>query len=650
MYLKWKYASAVIVALMVATAFSVLVSADNEDDLTSTPSALEQWLAVRELQDVVVSHNERVSPTNYEGDMFNYEDGPSPMYNDDGSPPADPNHVPWGSDYVSYVNSYPPYNPGIGSSTIHTGAAGQTSVGSVHESYLGDQNGNGILEWLVYYNYKPAGEDGVDNDGDGCIDEKTYGNWDGQTGCDMIPDQITFYETGSYPDIGGDTGDLLVNVDWYSSPASIELYRPFVSPSFMTAGVRVLGVYPEIAGEFISYYGPEFYNQINANPEMDNDMNDWFVGSIDARGFPARPPINHACAAGIQGRRGVTFQRDDSWVVTSFELIEFFDFHDWNGDGDIFDRVAAYYAVDPVTGNCRENVVNGGVQGSYAKNSGYVLTTGYTIEWLDSRDWDKDGWRFEFVQLWHDIESTWRMKGAVYASHTFRAHPPKWGFGWWGLYNDNYQQQTFPLRFGGAYYRNLGQAEGYYHTYFFLTADEDGKRHTMLPRHYVGIGQPGGSPGGVCVQLFVREYNAEYAGINLIGGIADGNGDGDTEDTLEYAFCPDETGGGGNFVIEDTSKFAKGMYQDPIPFYAARYIWFSSGGMLQGHISLPGYYNELLIHDDANGNLILENFWYHTTYQFDLIDVRSNEGIIPKGADEGYTLPRDGHPSSTSIG
>ncbi|UCD91773.1 MAG: hypothetical protein JSV43_05905 [Methanobacteriota archaeon] len=648
--MKWKYAAVLAVALMMATAFSAIASAHNDEDITSTPNALEQWLAVKEFQNEAYAYIEEVSPTNYDGEMFAYEDGPFPMYDDNGRPPGSPLHLPWGGHYVSDINSLPPHNPGIGSSTIHSGAAGFVSVGAIHESYLGDQNGNGILEWLVYYNDKTLGTDGKDNDGDGCIDEKAYWQWDPSRGgpCDLIPDQITFYETGANPDIGGESGDLLVHVDWYSSPASIEIYRINVSPRFMTTKVRALGLYPEIAGDFIAFSGPEFYYQENANDDMDDDMYDLFVGSIDVRGFPGRQPVTHACAAGIHGRRGVTFQRDDGWVVTSFELIEFFDRHDWNGDGDIFDRVAAYYAIDPATGNCRENVVNGGVQGAYAKNSGYVLTTGYTLEWLDDRDWDKDGWKFEFVQLWHDIESTWRMKGEVYKSHTFRAHPPKWGFGWWGLYNDNYQSQTFPLRFGGAYYRNLGRSEGYYHTYFFLTADEDGNRHTMLPRHYVGIGQPGGSPGGVCIQMFVREYNAEYAGIKLIGGIADGNGDGDTEDTLEYIFCLDETGNG-DFIVEPTSKYAKGYYQDPIPFYAARYIWFSSGGALQGHVSLPGYYNELLIHDDSNGNLILEDFWYHTTYQFNLGPGGTSEEIAPREIDERYAWRLDQYPIATPI-
>lgn len=626
--MKWRVAVVLASFAMLATAFGAVASTDLDTETPSKMNALNSYLMAKSELDSQAMKGVVPSTMDVEG-AFTYVEGPYPRYHDDGSPPG-PDHMPWGSHYVSDVMYTPPHNPGGWNSMDATGGVGHFAVGATHESWIGDQNGDGEIQWVVGFSYRPWGEDGIDNDGDGCIDEKTYWQWDPARGvnCDMIPDQITYYETGGMADAGGDDGDLLINVDWYSNLQVSKLWRAFVSPRWMGYQIRGFLTYPQAAGEFFSYYAHESSNQVNANPEMDNDMNDMYVGNIDARGFPARAPVNRICAAGSQLYMGITFKREDGWVVTSFELNEYYDGHDWNGDGDAIDRVAAYYSVDPLGSNCRENVVNSGVVGVYPRNSGKIMSPGYTSESSDRRDWNFDGDTFDYVLLYHNISTTWAMKGKVYTSFTFTASVPAWGFGWTAVYSLYGQFQTFPLKFGVAFYKYEGAALGYYHTYFSLVSDEDGDWRTMLPQYHVGYGQPSATPNSVCIQIYAREIYLNYAGIKLMNNMADGNGDGDYKDTLNYVFCPDEFGGGGEYIVENTSKYAKGLYQYPIPFITLGYTYYSADGTdSNGLCILPFFYDENSLHDDADGNLVVEYSYYHVYYWIDIDNLAP--GFVP---------------------
>ncbi|UCD91843.1 MAG: hypothetical protein JSV43_06290 [Methanobacteriota archaeon] len=548
-------------------------------------------------------------------EAFTYADGPFPMIQDNGAPKGVSigfHELPWGDNYVSDIFYSSEHN--FPQPFAITAGAGDFLVGEIHENYIGDQNGNLIEEWLVFFYYLPWGKDGLDNDGDGCIDERAMlPPW---PPCDNIPDAMVIYETGGSPSLGGDDGSLLINLDWYSGVEGIEIYRAFVSPEWKALRFRGMMYYPQIAGEFISYYAYEGVNGVNANPEMDSDQRDWYVGNIDARGFPGRSPVNHACAAGFQFYSGVTYKRDDGWIVTSFNLVEFYDNHDWNGDGDTVDHVAAYYAIDKVTGDCRRNAVNTGVAGFNPKNAGTVLTPSYTYDNRDGRDWDQDGFMYECMQLWHDVNSSWNMKGPVYTSYTFTATVPAWGFGWWGVYNDERLTEAFPLEFGAGFQEYLGYPY-YYETRFVLTSDEDGDRHTMLPQYRASYGQPIGVAGGRCVVMFAREYYLAYAGIQLMPypPYGDGNGDRDSSDTLGYVFCPDEIGGAANFIVEPTSKYAKGLYRDPYPFIWLGYITYHGALEIDGSTTIVFYRSEYDLDDDCDGNLGIGFTYCYVFYQ-----------------------------------
>jgi hypothetical protein len=643
--MKWKYAAVLASFLMVATAFAVVASAQDDTPTAPKMTALDNFLQAQE------HFKERadmgVTATTMDVDEgFSYTDGPYPEYDNDGSPPGT-QHMPWGSHFVSEVMYTPPHNPGGWWSMDATGGAGEYGMGDTHESWIGDQNGNGVIEWISGYSFKTYGEDGIDNDGDGCVDEKTYGVWDGQVGCDMVPDQITYFETGGLPDAGGDDGTLMTDVDWYSAIQAVEIWRAGASPKWMAYQSRGFMYYPQMAGEFISYYAYESSNGVNANPEMDSDMSDAYVGNVDARGFPARPPVDRPCAAGYQLYMGITFMRDDGWVVTSQEYYEYFDGQDWNGDGDTYDYSAGYYAIDPTTGNCRENAVNLGFYGYYPRNTGVLLTPGYTFESSDSRDWNGDGDTWDTVLVYHDIESTWAMKGPVYTSYTFTATVPSYGFGWTAVYGDYGQFQTFPLKFGSAWYRYVGFSGGYYHTMVSLTGEDDGNRHTILPSYDLGVGQPSASPGGECIQIYTREYYANYANIDLIGTIADANGDGDTSDTYNTYFCPEETGGGGEWIVEETSKFAKGLYRDPIPVINLGYVYYSADGNAGGLVIMPTFYTDYAQHDDAMGGLIWYQYvYFHTYYWMQL--TKPDFEFVPGTLDWVFT--GDVQPGGTVIG
>jgi len=625
--MKRKFEAVIVTFLVVATAFAITASAGEDSPAVQKMTPLENYLLAKAELDRQAELG--IGPSNIDtDDTFTYADGPYPIYDDDGSPPGEPMHLPWGSHYVSLVMYSPPFGPGGPFGADASGGLGEFAGGSTHESNIGDQNGNGVLEWVAGFSYKTWGEDGIDNDGDGCIDEKNWEEWDGQVGCDMIPDQVSYYETGGLVSPGGDDGDLLANEDWYSGVQATEIWRAFVMEKWKAYRIRGIMYYPEWAGEHLSYYASESTNDVNANPEMDNDKSDWYVGNIDARGFPTSPPVNHACAAGYQLYMGITFKRDDDWVVTTFQLREYYDEKDWNGDGDTDDQVTAYYAIDPDTGKCRDNVVNTGVRGYMPTTSGLLITPTYTSESGDGRDWDNNGVSSGYKKLYHTVNSTWAMKGKVYTSYTFTAAVPAWGFGWWAIYEAHNTYLAFPLKFGGAFQKYLGSSQGYYNTFFFLTSDEDGNRHTKLPHYWVAVGSPVSTPGGACIHIYTREYYARYAGIRIIGGIADANGDGDWSDTVNSVFFPDKTGGGGEWLVEPTSKYAKGMYVNPLPYIAIGYPYFSSDGCdSEGLCILVFAYVESWLDDDANGDGVIDNSWYNTYYWFWITG--SGFGIVP---------------------
>ncbi len=615
--------------LVVSTLYMLadgVFAAENPENVKSwAPRDVMEMLKV--LKENSYREGEKISRSNADFETFSYEDGPYPMFKDDGSlGDVQPLSGDWGDHYVSDIMYRPPNNPGGGYSMDATGGAGNFAVGDTHESFIGDQNGNGILEWIAFFSYRPWGMDGIDNDGDGCVDEKTYSDWDGQVGCDMVPDQFSFLEIGGLPDVGGKDGTLAATNDWYSANPGVRLHRIFAMPpgtSYTIPGLKIY--YTEIVNneDFISYHARESDNGVNANPELDNDQDDWYMGSLDARGFPSVPPTAHVCFAGYPFYTGRSALRDDGYVVTSFELHEQYDDRDWNGDGDKEDHVAAYYVVDPATGKCDQGV-NGGVYGWYPTNSGEVMTPGYTFESRDNRDWNGDGDKSDTVLLWHDIDSTWSLIGHRYTSFTFTSTPGPFGFGFWGRYSDYVQTRIFPLKFGGTFYKNLGSSQGYYHTYFWLTDDEDGDPQTVLPHHHVGYGFPGDTLAQVCIRIYERENYLKYAGVKLVGGKADGNGDGDTIDVLNAIYCPNEKGGGGNFWVEPTSKFVKGLYEDAQPWIWAGYFFYGSSGDANGLVIVPSFYDEREIYDDADGNLKVESVLYHVYYwiTFEKTDIK----------------------------
>lgn len=636
---------------MVATAFAVVATAEDEQVSTelSAKQAYEEWLMFKEME---YRNGEKISPTNAMDDRFTYTDGPYPEIGPNGAP-VDVTPTANGNYFVCPVcmwNKGEPNegyaaesNPGGGYSYDATGAAGDFTVGDTHEVWIGDQDGNGILEWISYFHYKPWDENGVDDDGDGCVDERTFGASSGQSGCDRVPDSFVYFETGGLPDAGGDDGSLISLVDWYTE-GTTEIFRAFQSLPWIGAyKFRTRVYYPQIAGEHIAYYAYEGSNGINANPEMDSDQSDWYVGNIDARGFPAIPPTDHACSAGYELYMGITFQREDGIVVTSYELWESYDSHDWNGDGDQYDYVSAYYVVDPVSGDCRQGV-NTGVYGWYPRNTGTVLTPGYTFESGDSRDWNGDGDTTDLVLLWHNIEArsdlaqSWPLVGPMYTSYTYTSAVPTWGFGWWGRYVSYGQFQTFPLKFGGSYYLYMGYPQ-YYKTFFFLTADEDSSHTTDLPGYEITYGMPSASPGGVGVQIYTGEIYMQYAGVKLIGNRADCNGDGDYYDYwCEITAFPDETGGTFSWLEYDGTKYAQGQYATPLPFYVIRYVYYSSDGNARGHVTMPGFTYEGTVREDSNGNNIIDYFYGHNNFQFTLVKP-DFEIVELEWADGGYAQP-----------
>ena len=664
--MKYKYAAVLASILMVGMAFAVLASAEEQAPTTLATTPFENWqdylemkAGIEEMEEQGIKAYDAVSDEEY----FTYTDGPFPIYNDDGSPPG-PHHPPnWGSHYVSQVNYEPPHSGGGWWMVEAMGGSGEFSGGNSHETYfLGDQNGNGILEWLAGFSYREHGWDGIDNDGDGCVDEKAFWQWDPLRGttCDLIPDQVTYYETGGLVDSSGEAtatflaGSLVTNVDWYSAITATEIYRAFVTPKWMAFQLRGRTNYPDGVGEFISYYAYESQNGVNANPEMDNDMSDAYVGVIDARGFgTGTSPVDYACAAGMQAYMGHTFLRDDGVAIIAFYLYEYYDGADWNDDGDTSDYSVAYFALDPVTGNCRISAVNTGVYGYFPTSSGSLITPMYTSESSDRRDWDGNGVNSGYRKLYHTVDSTLAMAGRVYTSFTFTAPVPAWGFGWWAMY-DTTTYRTYPMKFGVGFQIYTSPAQAYYHTVIVLTADEDGNRHTMLPRYDVALGYPGQALGGECLFINNREPYLRTANIWLMptGVAGDANGDGVAFQFAILLFCPAETGGGGNFIVEPTSKYALGMYITPIPFVmtVSYSYYYDAAGMAGGLVMIPTNQMETYLYvDDLDGDLVARSSNYGAGPTYYWIQLTKPEFEFVTGSLK-WAFTGDVQPGGTVVG
>lgn len=613
-----------VVGLLTAVFSPMLFSGGFADADLGSKGDWTPFEKMKMLENLRNSVDESVPAHNSDIDMFSYTDGAFPVMNDDGTfGPIQPLSGDWGDNYVSEIMYSPPNNPGGGFSMDVTGSAGYIVVGNTHESFIGDQNSNDMLEWISYYSYAPWGNDSKDNDGDGCVDEKTYGDWDNQTGCDMVPDQMVYFAAGGIPDVGGKNGTLVATADWYSDQMGVSIHRIFSMSPWDIYKINVSAAqFPEVASaeDIISYYSHEADNGVNANPEVDSDTEDDYVASIDARGFPGKDPTNHLCFAGKRLYKGVSAVLDDGSVIVSFGLQEWQDDRDWNGDGDKNDTVAAYYAIDPLTGDCDQGV-NLGVYGLYPKTSGAVLTPAPVSETEDTRDWNGDGDMYDGVLLWHDVNSSLNLVGHRYTSSSFTGRPGEFGNGYWGRYTDMTTVQPFviSLNLGGTWYEygtppgGGNQSNETHHTYFFLTADDDGDPQTGMPKYYAGYGKPSASLAGVCIQIYAREFNLNVSGVKLIGGQADGNGDGDIHDILNSIFCPNQTGGG-EFIVEPTSKYAKGLYEDPIPFIWMGGFYYDSAGEFGGVVANPTMYQETEMDDDANGDLKIERVYNHACY------------------------------------
>ncbi|MEE9116953.1 MAG: hypothetical protein V3U09_08675, partial [Thermoplasmata archaeon] len=463
----------------------------------------------------------------------------------------------------------PPYFIGYGFEV--TGASDYYVVGSAHEHYLGDVNGDGILAWLAFYFDMGLSVNGLDDDGDGCVDESSSLTPDGQT-CDNIPDAVVFLGVGG---AGNIVGDLIVYYDWFNE--FLGFHRIGSSPLWIRQGIRIgMIFFPQLVGEFVTYYALESDAMVNVNKAIgDKDYDDWFVGIVDARGFPSRPPRNHPCRTGHPTYSGYGFQRQDGSIVVGFELREYFDEapgydNDYNDDGDTKDSVVGYFIVNPNSGRCKR-FVNTGVEGRFVENAGNIIAAGLSHENADQRDWNNDGDTSDYVSLYHDVTSSERLAGNPYFGYTFKTPVPRgpagqldsYGFGFTGLYlSQHIGPHTFPMEFGGSYELYTGYPV-YYETYYWHVLDEDGLQWTELPGHYVSPGMPFDSPGGICVAVANYESRLDV----------DINGDGDKGDSAMAFFCPDpNTPGTGTWQEEPASG------QSPWVAAGTIYYYYSAGG------------------------------------------------------------------------
>jgi hypothetical protein len=581
---------------------------DDGSELTLSPiEAFEIWKSEEARIESQLPDGGHNSPT----PSSNIPSGPYPEISPDGRPMGNDPPRPQSTPFWQNLST-PPNNTGGGYSYDSRSSLGEYQVGATSELYIGDVNGNGVLEGVSYYFHRPSSINGLDDDGDGCIDELTYGDSTGQTGCDMIPDAMVYFETGAMPVLGGSNGDLIVLTDYVVGGMNIEIFKIGASVEWNAHRMRGLTFSPYVVGDFISYYAYEEHTNINANPEMDNDLSDMYVGSIDARMFPMRSPVNHVCSAGKQLSYGSTHMRQDGWIVGGYNLIESFDDHDWNGDGDIKDEVVAYYAVDPITGGCRQGV-NGGVAGFGALNRGTILTPLRTSEYGDNRDWNNDLDLMDAAYLYLDINSTWPLKGRIYTSYTYTAPVPQWGFGWWAMYNDDSFYYSFPLAFGGIYTRYIGPPQQF-KSYFWLINDEDGDRHTKLPGYEIEYGQTGGTFGGSCALIYAREWYLDK----------DVTGDGDKQDTVSSIFCPNVTGGGGVWVTKGPIIDGNQTYWEFQGYYYYRFADYIVEDS-QGKVAMPffvcegdGDFDCAPVDLDGDNQWVIPNRRIHLSYLFEM--------------------------------
>lgn len=392
--------------VLISTAVPLVGSFGGNDEGDGESSAYDRYLSFLQMRREM-SEQRAVSPLSESDDnTFSYESGPFPIANDDGSLPGT------NSLTIEELMDNPPYLIGYGLEAY--GASGYYVVGTGHEQYLGDINNDGLISWLAYYFDMGLSVNGIDDDGDGCIDEATNMTPDGQQ-CDTVPDAVVFFSTGVAMDI---SGDLIVYGTTYEDMNFVGFFRIGVSPRWVPGGIRLAGpaYYPSFSGEFVSYFAAESWHNVNVNKAIgDKDLQDHFIGLIDARKFPSRPPKHHYCRTGFPIYSGYSYEREDGSVVVTFELREYYDEapgydNDYNDDGDTMDRVIGYFIVNARSGKCKK-FVNTGVAGQYPQNAGNIIASGIVCEGADQRDWNNDGDMIDYVSVWHDVTSTEKMAG-----------------------------------------------------------------------------------------------------------------------------------------------------------------------------------------------------------------------------------------------
>ncbi|MCK4444579.1 MAG: hypothetical protein KAW09_08545, partial [Thermoplasmata archaeon] len=109
-----------------------------------------------------------------------------------------------------------------------------------------------------------------------------------------------------------------------------------------------------------------------------------------------------------------------------------------------------------------------------------------------------------------------------------------------------------------------------------------------------------------------------YAGIRLIGGIADANGDGDTDDAVYFIFCPDQIGGGGKYVYDSTTNFAKGYYWDPIPIAWMSISTPTKDLAIGSLVTIPITNFEVDLELDCNNDGQIDRSYCHSYFQYDI--------------------------------
>lgn len=532
--------------VLISTAVPLVGSYDANDEGVGEQSAYDRYLSSQRMQREM-SERRVTNPLSLSNDnSFSYESGPFPIANDDGSIP--------GINSVSLVELFnnPPYF--IGNGMEVTDAYEYYVVGDAHEMHFGDLNGDDILGWATFYFDMGLSVNGVDDDGDGCVDETSHETPDGIQ-CDTVPDAVVFFGVGGLPKIDG---DLVAYVDWYFG-GGLKLFRIGASPRWVGQSIRGFsGFFSNLVGDFVVFHGDEASENVNVNKAIgDKDLEDWFVGIIDARGFPGRPPKKHYCRTTAYHSDGGAYERQDGSIVVPFQLWEPSDEapgydNDYNDDGDTFDKVIAYFIVNPRSGKCKK-FVNTGVAGDYLDVAENVITAGKVYENVDSRDWNNDGSMYNHLPVWHDVTSTEKMAGGPYFGHTFRTpvprgppgQPDSYGFGFTGLFVDrDIGFHLWPMEFGATYELYVGYPN-YYEAHYGNIMEEDGKQWTELPGHPLGV-RLISAVGGTCIFVWYSEDRLD----------ADVNGDGDKLDGVSAVYCPDpNVPGTGKWESEPASNY-----------------------------------------------------------------------------------------------